>query len=177
VAVNAWLRLMLMGTAGVVGAGVVLKVVVPLCGGPDLLEGGLSGLVRELNDEAQRSEALGRRDRQVVAALEEKEGIVRELAEGRLTLREALERFRLLREGLDDGLDEVVGRHPAPRDDEGLYRTLRSWVDSALHHSPRREKVLARLEGEWQLLRARRGAAGPGEGPATETLPAPVPAP
>jgi hypothetical protein len=172
--VNVCVRLLLLLTAGVLAAGLVLKVVLPLCGGPDLMGGGLTGLAQDLAHEAGRGEALGRRDREVMQGLREKHALVQELIDGRLTLAEALERFRALREHLDDGLDEVVGPHPAPRDEEGLYRTVMNWVGATLHESPRRQEVLARLEAEWQLSRGLHGPPPPREGPTIEKAAAPA---
>jgi hypothetical protein len=115
---------------------------------------------QRLRQEQVRSDALKKRYEAVLRCVEGKAEVTAEVVAGRLSLVEAIDRFRRLQALQDDGQDELLGTpsHLAVNDDEIAQNILR-WVFSALCEEPsRRAAVMTRLEkelAEWQARRQR----------------------
>jgi hypothetical protein len=76
-----------------------------------------------------------------------------ELIAGRVTLRQAAERFRELNALVEDGNDEVVGRYLLVQGEEALFRNVLRWAEVELHQrgdEATKAKVLSRLKEEYR---------------------------
>jgi hypothetical protein len=75
-----------------------------------------------------------------------------ELVAGRITLRQAAERFRELNALVDDGNDDVVGPYQVQSGEEALWRNVLVWVRAELHtrRDPNAAEVFARLEADYR---------------------------
>lgn len=135
-------------------------LVVPWLGGPALfaVDGAAPG--QGLWQEQTRAEALEKRDAAVRRRLAGKAEVTAEVVAGRLSLAEAIDRFRRLEALRDEGPDGVPGTpsRPALDDDEIAQNVLR-WASWWLCEEPsRRAEVMTRLEkelAEWQARRER----------------------
>jgi hypothetical protein len=126
-------------------------VLVPWLGGPSLFPDDLREICENLWTEHLRHEALTVRDQSVQQILSRKREIANEVAAGRVTLVEAVVRFRELR--CDDGRDETLGAYVSVGDsDEALARSVITHVSTAMMNDPRRDEVLGRLHREKAAL-------------------------
>jgi hypothetical protein len=132
-------------------------VLVPWLGGPALFAVDGPALCRLLWMEHVRGDALETRDEALRHCLAGKVEVTEEVIAGRLSLAEAIDRFRRLHALLDDGQDEVLGSTSPAGDDEEVARNVIRWVSHALNDQPsRRVEVVARLEKEMADLPSRR---------------------
>jgi hypothetical protein len=119
------------------------------CGGPDLLGGNLGESVRLYLDELERSEELTSRARAVQRCVKDKEQVIAEVCAGRMTLKQAVARFRVVQERLCRGREDGRGSFPAPLDDETLARNVICWVAVQLRKEPTKAaRVLGGLRKE-----------------------------
>jgi hypothetical protein len=118
--------------------------------------------LRALAREARREEALGRRGAASQRVLEAKHQAVNELLAGRITLREAAERFGELNALVRDDNDALIGAFPVACGEEALCRNVLSWAEAECRHRPGLAPALARLEEEYR----RRFGRDPGPWPA-----------
>jgi len=79
-------------------------------------------------EELQRSNALETRDGALTPCQDGKRAVVAEVIAGRMALPEAAERFRELPALLDDGQDDTLGSYAVAEDEEGMCRSILSWV-------------------------------------------------
>jgi hypothetical protein len=79
--------------------------------------------------EARRTEALQRRTEMVAQSDEIKRDIIAELLAGRLTLREAVDRFREANQMVENTDWALVADYQVPTTEEGLYRQVIAWVE------------------------------------------------
>jgi hypothetical protein len=103
--------------------------------------------------QGQMEEALGQRLAACRAVLAAKTEVLNELIAGRLTLRQAAERFHELYALVEDGNDEVVGRYRVVQGEEALCRNVLTWAESVLYQrgdKSTKAKVLARLKEEYR---------------------------
>jgi hypothetical protein len=100
--------------------------------------------------EDQREESLEKVRETVVGRVARREKIVQELAEGRLTLREAAAGFRRLNELTPDFVPAYRKGFPGATADESLCRQVIYWVANVLERDePERVRaVKSRLEAE-----------------------------
>jgi hypothetical protein len=136
-------------------------VVVPWLGGPALfaVDGQAPG--HEMWQEQRRGEALDKRHAAVGRCLAGKAEVTEEVVAGRLSLAEAIDRFRQLEALRDEGPDEAPGTPSrlAADGDEKIAQNVLSWASWRLYKEPsRRAEVMTRLEkelAEWQARRER----------------------
>jgi hypothetical protein len=100
--------------------------------------------------EADREEAVARRLAVIGRVTEGKRHFLDELVGGRLTLREAAERFRELNSFFDDGNADLLGAYPAVTGEEALWRNVLLCARSELQGRPGAAAVLARLGAEYR---------------------------
>lgn len=87
--------------------------------------------------------------RTVPVGVRQKQRVVRQLIEGRLSLMEAIERFRQIHQRNTVVLERSLGCQTAPTDTEGLGRAVIGWVANELHDRPDLEDDISRrLESE-----------------------------
>ncbi len=111
--------------------------------------GDLATLVREAN----RGEAMTRRLATTRRVSEGKHHVVAELIAGRITLREAAERFRELNALADDGNDDLIAPfRVVSGEEEALCRNVYFWTEAKLRHrrEPGAAEILARLKTEYR---------------------------
>jgi hypothetical protein len=131
--------------------------VAPRLGGPALLPGDGPAPGQALSQEQNLAEALEKRDAAVRRRLAGKAEVTAEVVAGRVSLAEAIDRFRRLQ---DDGQDEAPGT-PSRRagDDDEIAQNVLRWASWWLCRDPSRQaEVMARLEkelAEWQARRER----------------------
>jgi hypothetical protein len=109
-----------------------------------------AGDLATLSREAGRAEAMNRRLAAARQLSEGKHRAVAELIVGRLTLRQAAERFGDLGALLDDGNDDVLGACQVLTGEEALFRSVYSWAVSELRDGPGSSAVLDRLAKEYR---------------------------
>jgi len=108
---------------------------------------------RILLQESQREAALVRRTEAAWRCTQGKQRIAAEVIAGRVSLREAADRFRELNTLLDDGNDDLLGTYQRPAGEEGLCRNVIVWVRGEVRRDPARApQVLSRLEKEFRDL-------------------------
>ena len=75
-----------------------------------------------------------------------------ELIAGRVTLRQAAERFRELNTLVDDGHDDLIGPYQVVSGEEALWRNVLVWVQAELRQrrDPAAPEVLGRLRAEYR---------------------------
>jgi hypothetical protein len=101
--------------------------------------------------ELSRRETLEQHDEVIQRVSAGKHQVTAEVLAGRLTLREAAERFRQLDALLDDRAGEARGLAPRARTEEERCRYVLHWVASAGPEEPARAaSVVARLEEEYR---------------------------
>jgi hypothetical protein len=122
------------------GAGLAVLLWCAACD-PDLLA---------LAEEAGRDEELGRRSRVLVSALEDKCRLGDDLVAGRLTLREAADRFREIAARQDGGTGRVLRAFPAASQDESFCRHALCYVEAECLRNPELAGVLAGLRAEYR---------------------------
>ena len=142
---NPLVRMLLCGLVGgstVLAGGALLHRL----GGTFLFAGALASGWRCCS-EALRSEAMSVRCRAVQRSMAAKREVVLAVAEDRLTLQQAMARFRQLR-SLDDGQDEVLGPYRAGGDDdEAVFGNLLEWTRTVLRGRPALSaRVVSRLQ-------------------------------
>jgi len=149
---KAAIRISISGGVGTLVVVLLTGVVIPRLGGPRLFAGETSQLCRELLAEVVRGEALSVRDTAVQRSLAGKREVVRDLADGKLTLAEAAERFRSLNALLDDGQDDILGSYNlAEGDGQDVFENIICWVEMYLRDRPRKcARVVRRLRREWE---------------------------
>ncbi len=150
------LRLSVGGVVLGVAVALVGCFVVPWLGGPTLFGADFRALLGEMEGERQRQEALRLRERATIRCLRGKHEVTQELIEGRLSLAEAVRRFRRLQGLIDDGHDDVLGAYlGVEADNESIGRNVLLWVKVALGKRPQGAEVMRRLEKELEGLRWR----------------------
>jgi hypothetical protein len=103
--------------------------------------------------EGRREDALDQRLTATREVLRDKTQVIKELIAGRLTLRQAAERFEELNARLAGGGDEdLIAPFQVASGEEALWRNALLWVENGLRH--RRDQaaaeVLARLRAEYR---------------------------
>jgi hypothetical protein len=145
---KASVRVLLCALAGSVAV-LLAGALLPVLGGPALLGDDTARACATCWRELVRGEALRTRDRAAQSNLEDKRRVVLELADGKLTLAEAAERFRGFQARMDDGNDDLLGTYSAmPTGTDAVYRHVLTWVKTQLRDDPRRDAVVGRLEKE-----------------------------
>src|SRR5262245_61875894 len=81
---------------------------------------------------ARNDEELDRRQERQVGRHEVKNGVIKELIAGRLTLKEAVARFRAVNEEDPDAVEAVCKGQPAATVDESVCRQVLSWTEARL---------------------------------------------
>jgi hypothetical protein len=112
-----------------------------------------AGDLEVLTLQALREEALEQRLETWRSLTAGKTRTAAELIAGRVTLRQAAERFRELNALLDDGNDEVVGPYRMGSGEEALWQNVLVWVRAELYKRADKAteaKVLARLKEEYR---------------------------
>ena len=90
------------------------------------------------------------------SGVQRKQGIIRRLIEGRVSLSEAASQFRRIHRDSSAELERSLGCTPVPSDLEGVCRTLIGWVALDLSDRPDlAEDVSDRLESELQTVLTR----------------------
>jgi hypothetical protein len=107
--------------------------------------------------ERQRLERLEAQDGIAVRRMAVKNGVVRQLLAGELTLAEAAAWFKYLNEHPADCQDDYRARFPCPTAEESACRQVISWAHAELTGNPDRGAAVRRLEAE---LRANLECAG-----------------
>jgi hypothetical protein len=123
-----------------------------------------------LVSQGQMKEALVQRLAACCSVQSAKAEAVNDLIAGRLTLRQATERFRELNALMDDGNDELVGPYQVVRDEEPLCRSVLAWAEVQLYQrgdKATEAKVLTRLKEEYR----KRFGRDPGPWPPPEAVP------
>jgi hypothetical protein len=100
--------------------------------------------------EGPRGEALERRMTSCRLVTEAKQKILEEVIAGRLTLRQAAQRFVPLNAQFDDGNDDLVGTYRRFTEEEPLCRSVLAWAEVEAWHRPELAPVLARLREEFR---------------------------
>jgi hypothetical protein len=116
-------------------------------------DGGSSNPARWLLHEVRRCEALQQRHMEMAQSEDVKKTISEEFIAGRLTLGEAVERFRAAAAMIEADQDGLIAPYRVPETRQGLHQQVRVWVENALseNHTPKEaESVRRRLEKEWE---------------------------
>jgi hypothetical protein len=147
------LLLAVPGTFLAVGAGAA----VARLGGPDPFGRDLPGAWQLYVQESQRREALSNHERALAESLEVKRQAVAELIAGRLTLAQAVARFRAAQAAKAGEGGGASGTYPG-LSDEVLTQNVLSWVAAQLCDQPAKAAAVeARLRAEQEQMRARSG--------------------
>lgn len=156
---KAILRLALPGVVGATFFTLMVTVVVPYLRGPSFLSRETASLCARLWHEFQRSEAISVRDQIVKRCITERRAITLDLIHERLSLDEAIARFRQLNGLLDDGQDAILGTYRVDDTDDSAIRAhVLRWVNMVLWEDHEtRDAVLRRLSQE--VVRYQGGAA------------------
>lgn len=119
--------------------------------------GKLAELSQQIDRENQRGEELKAVQRDLSRKLVVKNQAIRELIDGRLSLAEAVARFRALSEESPSAVEKIRESYPAASLGGSVCRQVLSWAEFEVHwSSPECEtEVMARLEEE------ARGILGP----------------
>jgi len=149
---KAAVRISISGVVGTLAVAALTGVVIPWLGGPRLFAGETGQLCRVFLEEIARAEALTARDLAVQRSIEGKRQVARDLADGKLGLAEAAERFRSLTALLDDGQDDILGSYNLCEGDaQDVFDHILCWVKAVLRDQPGEcARVVARLNQEWE---------------------------
>jgi hypothetical protein len=111
-----------------------------------------AGDLVELFSLGRLEEALDQRRAACQRLTSSKARTAAELIAGRVTLRQAAERFRELNAMVDDGNDDAVGAYRVESGEEALWRNVLVWVQATLRQSgdPAAPEVLRRLWAEYR---------------------------
>jgi hypothetical protein len=83
-------------------------------------------------------------------ANDRKQDIARELLEGRMSLAEAVNRFREIHKNLPIPWESMRKHYPGDTDNERFGRNVMSWVESEATDRPDQLEAVARLDAEFE---------------------------
>ena len=95
---------------------------------------------------------------EIERSLREKDQVARAVIDGRLTLVEAVARFRAINASRPANLPVRLDQYPGKTDEERVCREVISYVETRLPDQPETSAILARLESELQAHLAADGA-------------------
>ncbi len=113
-------------------------------------------LQQTLRDEDERSAELMAEVAATLTRITTKIALVDALAAGRLSLRDATERFRELHDSCPRYTSVLRAIYPDLSADERVSRNVIEFCSTTLEGRPERTEVLARLENEYAALQQRR---------------------
>lgn len=121
--------------------------------------------------ETRRSQAMDTRAETVLRSMEIKGGIIAQLIDGRLQLREAIDRFHKANDMIENDNTNLIARYELPTDLEGVGRQVLVWAYQAAYSLPpdKAQRRLAELENQYEKLFGR--PSSPGSLQTTDLLP------
>lgn len=126
---------------------------VPWLGGPSLFPKDLHELCVTFLEQSRKQESLDGRTRRLTSTIEDKRVVTDDLIAGRITLAQAIDQFRQLRDDLESLNVEPDNAPWSAVSDADLARNVIAWVNIALHDDSRRDDFVRRLEAEAAGLR------------------------
>ncbi|HLW64699.1 MAG TPA: hypothetical protein VKS79_05215 [Gemmataceae bacterium] len=110
----------------------------------------------EIQEMDESSEQLSMESTVVAGRIVAKETVIHDLVDGRVSLADAMERFRELNAGHEELHSMLEFRFPQQDEDERLYHNILDFVFVQIKDQPDCRAVQARLAYEWQQLHRQR---------------------